>query len=175
MLHQQFACVFRGCFPFTDNYVILTGPFTGLVSALSCPQNHYPYSCSTCLTIATNELDFNSSNVYCRNRSGILITVDNSQQMLTLGRYLEGLNDSRRLWIGYRYTSSGRPVDMTGQAAPAVLQDNRNFEGGVIAGDTNTCIGVQMGSFFNAPCTEGLAFICSYRYSGKVPTGMSHN
>ena len=155
--------------------VYLTGPFTGLASALSCPQGHFPYSCSTCFRIATNELDFDSSDAHCQNKSGFLITVDNSTQMLMLGRYLEGLNDSRKLWIGYRYASTGGAVDMAGQAAPDVLQDGTNFAGGATAGGANTCIGVQEGRFFNAPCTEGYPFICSYTYSGKVPTGMSHN
>ena len=139
---------------------------TGFASSLNCPQNHYPFTCATCFTIPENELDFNSSLAFCQNTNGTLITVENSTQMLTLGRYLEGLNDTRTLWIGYRYVM-GNQVDAAGRAAPEVLQDSGNFVSGT-AGNTDTCVGVQEGRFVNVPCAERCPFICLFTYSGEL-------
>ena len=86
--------------------------------------------------------------------------------MLTLGRYLEGLNETRTLWIGYRYVMGSR-VDVAGQAAPEVLQDGGNFVSGTTAGDADTCIGVQEGRFVNVPCAERRPFICHFTYAGE--------
>lgn len=143
--------------------------FTGFASSLTCPQNHYPYTCAACFTIPPSELDFNSSLAFCQNMNGTLITVENSTQMLTLGRYLEGLNETRILWIGYRYVMGSR-VDVAGQPAPEVLQGSRNFVSGTTAGDTDTCIGVQEGRFVNVPCAERRPFICHFTYSGEHST-----
>ena len=86
--------------------------------------------------------------------------------MLTLGRYLEGLNDTRTLWIGYQYVMGNR-VDVAGRAAPEVLQDSSNFVSGTTTGNTDTCIGVQEGRFVNVPCAERHPFICLFTYSGE--------
>ena len=140
---------------------------TGFASSLNCPQNHYPFTCATCFTIPEDVLDFNSSLAFCQIANGTLITVENSSQMLTLGRYLEGLNDTRTLWTGYRYVMGSR-VDVAGQAAPEVLQDSGNFVSGTTTGDTDTCIGVQEGRFVNVPCSERRPFICLFQYSGEL-------
>ena len=140
----------------------------GLVCSFNCPENQYPYSCSTCLKFSDMgiEGDFDVSTKHCRDRGGDLISVEDDLKFKTLTRYLLGLNETRRLWIGYRYTSSGSQVGTDGKVAPSLLQSEGNFNG-EMSGDENSCIGIHKGMFFTASCSESLGFICLYIYKGE--------
>ncbi len=126
---------------------------TGVTSALNCPENQFPYSCSTCLQIEVRTNSFEASREHCERDGGRLVSVGNDLQFQTLGRYLSGLNETRRLWIGYRFNGSGEQVGVTLD--------------GVVVGDETSCIGVQEGMFVTAPCSTRLGFICSYTYESE--------
>ena len=102
----------------------------------------------------------------CNLLGGKLTTTEDETNFELLSRYLGGLNESRRLWIGYRYSSSGSRIGLEGNEAPGVVQDDSNFNGST-TGNINSCIGIQNGKFIVAPCTDTLPFICTIAYNGE--------
>ncbi len=135
---------------------------------MECPEGQYPYSCSTCLRIADTEKDFEASRENCESEGGELISVGDEMQFHVLGRYLSGLNNSRRLWIGYRYNSLGEQMAITGDEVPDLIFTEENFLTGDMVGNESDCIGVKEGMFFTAPCSESLGFVCSRTYEGNL-------
>ena len=97
---------------------------------------------------------------------GELTTTENETNFELLSRYLGGLNESRRLWIGYRYSSSGSRIGLEGNEAPGVVLDDGNFNGST-SGNDRSCVGMENGKFIVASCTSELPFICTIVYNGK--------
>lgn len=137
------------------------------VSGLNCPEKQYPYTCPSCLSITAEETsEFDSAEESCRNSDGGLVTIEDSSQFQRLGRYLEGFNlSSNRLWVGYRYSGSGNRIDTDGKTASPVLLNQNSFAPGDTH-RTDDCIGIQMGLFFSAPCSESLGHVCVHLYEG---------
>lgn len=143
-----------------------------VVSATNCPQDQYPYTCSTCLRILPGPpLEFDAAQESCRGGGGDLISIEDEVEFETLVRYLASVNESSQLWIGYRYSmQGGRAVVVTteGEEAPQFLQSSENYSGGL---REDECIGIEGERFFTAPCTEPLGYVCAYSYHGEFLWG----
>lgn len=142
---------------------------TGFTQAVSCPPSQYNYrGCYTCfqLVVISTGLTFDGANQYCRSGGGGLISIPTTTDFVLLNRYLEGLEETRGVWVGYRYTESRERVDVSGAAAPSVLQDSGNFNRSSDSGGTGICIGLQNGKFFGTTCSSLMHFLCEYTYSG---------
>ena len=138
-------------------------------AAFQCPHDHYQYpsgACSSCFTIVSRNMSFNEAQGRCSLDGGDLTTTEDEINLRLLSRYLEGLKETRKLWIGYRLSSSGSRIGLKGNEAPAVLLDDSNFDGST-AGDVNSCVGIQNGRFFVAPCNDKLPYICTIVYNGE--------
>ena len=140
-----------------------------VTAAFQCPPDQYPYpsdACSSCFTIVNERQNFDSARGYCSVLGGELTTTENETNFELLSRYLEGLNESRRLWVGYRYSSSGSRIGLEGNEAPGVVLDDGNFKGST-SGNDRSCVGMENGKFVVASCTIELPFICTIVYNGK--------
>ena len=148
-----------------------THTHTGIsqTAAFQCPPDHYPYpndACSSCFTIVDGGLNFEAAQGHCILLGGELTTIQNETDFELLSRYLGGLRETRKLWIGYRLTNSGSRIGLEGNEAPDVVRDDNNFNGST-SGDDNSCIGIWNGKFIVAPCTNALPFICTIVYNGE--------
>ena len=137
-------------------------------ASFHCPAGHYPYGgCSSCFKIVDTSLNFDGARRYCiHDLGGNLVTTEDSIQLTLLSRYLGGLRESRRLWIGYRLSSFGTRIGLKGNQAPDVVQNDRNFNGST-SGDVDSCIGIQGGKYVVVPCDQTLPFICVITYNGE--------
>lgn len=94
------------------------------------------------------------------------MTTEDDVQLTLLSRYLGGLRESRKLWIGYRLSNDGIRIGLEGGLAPEVVQNDRNFDGST-SGDDNSCIAIQGEKYVVADCDEAHPFICVITYSGE--------
>ena len=100
------------------------------------------------------------------------MTTKDGSQFNLLSRYLGGLSESRKLWIGYRMSNSGSRIGLEGDRAPDIVQYNGNFNGST-SGNSDSCIGIQTGKFIIASCSQRLPFICTIVYDGRSHDSLS--
>ena len=144
--------------------------FAGYSLSIECPEGQYPYGgCSSCFSLVEQASDFDSAIQNCQQLGGQLLTIEDASQLDILGFYLEGLRETRQLWVGYRYHSDGSRIDLEGQVAPAVIGDNGSFVG-TTSGNQQTCVGVRGFSLLSLPCAQSLSSICMFTYGGELLT-----
>lgn len=103
----------------------------------------------------------------CTSKRGRLLEVAGDADFKRLNRYLEGIRETRKLWVGYRYSASSVRVTVEGGVASDVVLDDGNFGSGNGVNGSTTCIAVKEGRFFDTPCSNFLPFLCQYSHSGK--------
>ena len=137
---------------------------------INCPvTDQYPYGgCSSCFSIpstTTRNLSFADAEQFCQDNGGSLLTVRDMTDFDQLSHYFDGLSETRPVWIGYRYNTTGVRVALDAELAPRVIQNDQNFVGS-IAGDKSTCIAMQGSWLINVACSDTLPFACIYSYGG---------
>lgn len=132
----------------------------------SCQTNQYRYKCNTCFAIEDHPQSFNLAHQFCRDRRGHLLQLKDNTDFSTIKRYLKGLKETRKLWIGYRYNNSNDRVSADGGVASSVILQDENFNHQANQPDEMTCIAINGSFFSDVPCSNQLHPLCAYDYSG---------